>query len=185
MAILEREALIHYLDVLGAESTNPSFTHKKITDVTTSSASTWEVIGDDIEEMNVELNTDTSQFKNILGQTKVKDNGYTPSISAEPFYADPSSSLYKILRDIALDRKKNDACRALMLEVLVEDTTATSHLAYVSEVVVKPSSYGGNATDGVNIPFTIMENGDRVKGTVTLSGDRASNYVPVFTKAST
>ena len=181
MALLEREALIHYLDVAGS----PVFTHHKFTDVNSSSTSSWEVIGDDIEEMSVELNTDTNQFKNILGQTKVKDNGYTPSISAEPFYADPSSELYKILRDIALDRKKNDDCRALLLEVIVEDTSSSSHLAYVSEVVVKPTSYGGNATDGVNIPFTIMENGDRIKGTVSFStGDRASNYIPVFTKAS-
>ena len=162
MGKLEREALAHYLDT--------SFKMKVET-------ATWEVLGDDIEDMSVELNPDTDQKKNILGKTRTTDNGYTPSMSADPFYADPSKKVYPKIRDIALDRLKGDACRTLMLEVIVEDTSATKHLAYVQEVMVKPQSYGGD-TAGVNIPFDVTDDGERTKGYVTAESMKAGN--PVF-----
>ena len=37
--------------------------------------------------MSVELNPDTEVKKNILGETSVQDNGYEPSMSADPYYA--------------------------------------------------------------------------------------------------
>ena len=73
MSQLEREAMAHYLD--------SSFKR-------TVASATWEILGEDIEEMSVDLNPDTSSKKTILGKTKVTDNGYEPSISADPFYAD-------------------------------------------------------------------------------------------------
>lgn len=148
---LNREALAHYLDTTFGRDMGKA---------------DWEVIGDDIEEMSVELNPDTETKKNILGKTSVTDNGYEPSMDADPFYADPSKKLYPKIREIALDRLKGDKCKTLMLEVIVEDTDAPNHLAYVQEVMVKPQSYGGD-TSGVNFPFNVMENGDRTKGYVT------------------
>lgn len=162
MSKLEREALMHYLDA--------SF--KK-----TAESAEWAILGDDIEEMSVELNPDTEQKKTILGKTKTTDNGYAPSMSADPFYADPSSKLYPKLRSIALDRLKGEECKTLMLEVIVEDTSAAKHLAYVQEVMVKPQSYGGNTT-GVNIPFDVADDGDRTKGYVTAESLKAG--APVF-----
>lgn len=161
---LNREALAHYLDY--------SFAGDPAT-------ATWEVIGDDIEEMAVELNPDTEQTKNILGQTKTKDNGYEPAMDADPFYADPDKKLYKPIRDIALELKKGDECKTLMLEVLVEDTEAANHLAFIQEVIVKPQSYGGD-TSGVNIPFNVSFNGKRTKGYVTAASMASGN--PTFTE---
>lgn len=148
---LNREALAHYLDYsFGLEI----------------ESATWEIIGDDIEEMSNELNPDMETFKNILGHSKTTDNGYQPTMDADPFYADPAKKLYTKIRDIALDRLTGDACKTLMLEVIVEDTEATNHLAYVQEVIVKPQSYGGD-TAGLNIPFQVSEDGARTKGYVT------------------
>lgn len=148
---LNREALAHYLDYsFGLEI----------------ESATWEIVGDDIEEMSNELNPDMETFKNILGQSKTTDNGYQPTMDADPFYADPAKKLYTKIRDIALDRLTGDACKTLMLEVIVEDTKATNHLAYVQEVIVKPQSYGGD-TAGLNIPFQVSEDGSRTKGYVT------------------
>ena len=65
-----------------------------------------------------------------------------------------------------------------MLEVIVEDTSAANHLAYVQEVLVKPQSYGGD-TAGVNIPFNISFDGDRTKGYVTAESLKTGN--PKFT----
>ncbi len=166
MAKLNREALGHYLDT--------GF-HTKVSEA---AEAEFEIIGDDIEEMSVELNSDTEQIKNILGQTKTKDNGYTPSMDADPFYADPDKKLYPKLRDIAMNRLKGDDSKTLMLEVLVEDTAAETHKAWLSEVMVKPQSYGGG-TEGMNIPFNVSEDGERVEGSVTAESMKTGN--PVFT----
>ncbi len=164
MPKLNREALAHYLDT---------------TFKLTASSAEWEIIGDDIEEMSMELNPDTETSKNILGQTKTKDNGYEPSMDADPYYANPDKKLYPMLRDIALDRKKGYACRTLLLEVIIEDTDAKNHLAYVQEVMVKPQSYGGD-TGGLNIPFNVSEDGKRTKGYVTAATLAEGN--PTFTE---
>ena len=169
MGKLNREALAHYLDTKW---------NKKVADA---SKATFEIIGDDIEEMSVEMNSDVSQVKNILGQTRTVDNGYSPSMDADPFYADPDKKLYPKLRNIAMERLKGDECKTLMLEVIVENTEATTHEAYVREVMVKPTSYGGG-TEGFNIPFNVSEDGAWVKGTVTAASVKAG--APVFTAVS-
>lgn len=170
MAKLEREALAHYLDTTW---------NKKVADV---AKATFEIIGDDIEEMSVEMNPDTEQVKNILGQTRTIDNGYTPSMDADPYYANPDKLLYPKVRDIAMKRLKGDECKTLMLEVIVEDTEASTHTAYVREVMVKPQSYGGG-TEGFNIPFSVSEDGEWVEGTVTAESLKTGS--PKFTaKAS-
>lgn len=163
---LEREALRHYLDY--------SFEGEVET-------ATWEVLGDDIEEMSMELNPDTEQKRNILGKSKVNDKGYDPSMSADPYYADPSKKIYPKLREIAMKRLKGDKCKTLMLEVIVEDTSAAKHLAYVQEVMVKPQSYGGG-TEGVNFPFNVLEDGTRIEGYVT--SESLKTDAPVFTEGS-
>lgn len=163
---LNREAMAHYLDA--------AFNTK----VADASKAQFEILGDDIEEMSVELNSDVETVKNILGQTRTKDNGYEPSIEADPYYADPEKALYPKIRDIALGRLKGDACKTLLLEIIVEDTDAPTHTAYLREVMVKPTSYGGG-TEGLNFPFEISEDGASVKGTVTAVSVQGGN--PAFT----
>lgn len=166
---LKREALAHYLD---------SEWNKKVADA---DKAVFEILGDDIEDMSVEMNPDTTQMKNILGQTKTTDNGFTPSMSADPWYANTDSKLYPHMRDIVMEQISGDGRKTLMLEVIVEDTDATEHTAYLREVKVTPTSYGGG-TEGFNIPFTVDFDGAFVKGTVT--ADSVKSGAPVFTAAS-
>ena len=166
MAKLKRSALAHYLDTAW---------NKKAADA---SKAVFEILGDDIEDMSVEMNADTSQIKNILGQTKTTDNGFTPSMSADPWYADTDSKLYPHMRDIVMEQITGDERKTLLLEVIVEDLEATTHTAYVREVKVTPTSYGGG-TEGVNIPFTVDFDGAWVKGTVTAASIKSG--APVFT----
>jgi len=163
---LKREALAQYLDTAW---------NKKVADV---SKAVFEILGDDIEDMSVEMNPDTSQIKNILGQTKTTDNGFTPSMSADPWYADTESKLYPHMRDIVMEQITGDERKTLLLEVVIEDTEATEHLAYVREVKVTPTSYGGG-TEGFNIPFTVDFDGAFAKGTVTAESVKSGS--PVFT----
>lgn len=163
MGNLSREALAHYLD----------YSFKQ-----TVASATWEILGDDIDDMSVDLNPDTETKKNILGQTKTTDNGYEPSMDADTYYANPDKKLYPKIRDIAMKRLKGADCKTLMLEVLVEDTSAENHLAYVEEVMVKPQSYGGD-TSGVNIPFKVSSDGKRTEGYVSAASLASGN--PEFT----
>lgn len=139
------------------------------------SAREWYLIGKDIEEMTVDLSPDIETSKNILDESSVKDNGYEVSMSADPYYADPSDAIYDQLSDIALNRKKGDSCKTTLLEVIIEDTSASSHKAWVEDVYLKPTSYGGD-TSGFQIPFSLYPAGSRKEGTVTISGG-----VPTFT----
>ena len=161
MAKLERKALAHYLD--------SSFGGVQ---------AAWFLLGADLEELSVELNPDVESVKNILGETSVRDNGYEPSATADPYYANPEDAIYEKIRDIALERKKGEACKTKILEVIIEDTKDASHLAFVEDVIVKPTSYGGG-TDGVAIPFDVHFAGNRKKGTVTIT-----EGVPVFTEGT-
>ena len=169
MGKLNREALAHYLDTVW---------NKKVADA---SKAVFEILGEDIEEMSVEMNPETEQRKNILGQTKTIDSGFTPTMSADPWYANTESKLYPHMKDIVFEQLKGDERKTLMLEVIVEDTEAETHLAYVREVKVTPTSYGGG-TEGFNIPFTVDFDGAYAKGTVTAESVKAG--APVFTADS-
>jgi len=140
-----------------------------------SGTAAWYLVGKDIEEMNVDLGADTETVKNILDETSVRHNGYEPTIDADPFYADPDDALYPKLKDIAMNRKKGDDCKTKYLEVIVEDTEATSHDAWIEDCYVIPQSVGGD-TSGFQIPFQVLPSGNRKKGSATLA-----NKVPTFT----
>lgn len=141
----------------------------------TGTTPSWYLVGKDIEDMSVDLGADTETIKNILDEVSVRHNGYEPSIEAEPFYADPSDPLYPKLKDIALNRKKGEDCKTKYLEVIVEDTKATSHSAWQEDCLIVPQSYGGD-TSGFQIPFNVLPDGNRQQGTATLAGK-----VPTFT----
>lgn len=163
---LERKALVHYLD-----STFGNVL----------ASAKWFKVGIDMEELAVNLNPDVESTKNIWGESRVTDNGYEPSIDADPYYANPDEDIYPKLRDIAMNRIIGDGCKTLILEVIVEDTDADNHLAYVEEVIVKPQSYGGGVS-GINIPYNVSFNGGRKKGYVTKTSLDAG--APTFTEGT-
>lgn len=155
---LKRKCLAHYLDSTFGGSGTPK----------------WFLVGKDIEEMNVELNPDVETKKNILGESLAEDNGYTPSIEADPYYANPDDEIYEKLLDIAMNRREGDECKTQLLEVIIEDPTAEAHKAWIEDVILKPKSYGGSSY--VNIPYDIYFAGNRQEGTVAIA-----NKVPTFT----
>lgn len=158
---LKRSYLLHYIDANMGIGT-----------------ASWYLIGRDIEDLSVELNPDTSTVKNVLDETVTNDNGYEPSISADTYYANTNDSIYPELKDIALNRLTGEQCKTKVLEVLIDKTTGP-YDAWTEDCILKPQSYGG-AQGGVNIPFNIGFDGNRTKGTATIT-----NKVPTFTEATT
>ena len=139
------------------------------------SSYTWFLVGKHIEDLSVDLGADVETIKNILDETSVNLNGYEPSISAEPYYANPDDAIYEVLKDAAMDRVMDDAhCKTRFLEVIIEDTSDSSHDGWLQDCYLVPDSIGGD-TSGLHIPFTIHPEGDRVKKAVQYNnGDRSA-----------
>ena len=102
--------------------------------------------------------------RNILDEVSATDNGYTPQTSIDPYYANPDDAIYPKLKDIAMNRLSGDACRTKIMEVIVEGEEEGSGEAWVEDVLVKPTSTGGD-TAGFAIPFDVYFDGNRQQGT--------------------
>lgn len=159
MGKIERKYLAHYLDAsFGGETPN------------------YVRLGSDLEEYNEELNPDVEVVKNILGENRVNHNGYEVSSDVDPFYADFDDPLFEPLAEIANERKTGDSVLTTKVDVLLKED-GTVVWAYREDVAVIPTSIGGD-TAGVQIPFTIYNAGNRVKGTFDVT-------TKTFTAAST
>ena len=70
-------------------------------DVTKSSPA-WFLVGKNVDEMSTELNPDVTVGQDVTGENYTEDNGYTPSVEVDPYYANPSDgAFYEKLVDIA------------------------------------------------------------------------------------
>lgn len=153
----ERKYLAHYID------TNPLGNPE--TAVTGST--NYVRLGKDLEDYTENLNPDVSTEKNILGENTVTHNGYDISSDVDPFYVrmdeDTPEDLAVKLMDIANNRRTGKGTRTTKVDVLV-DSSGKVIWAYRENVLVVPSSIGGD-TSGIKLPFTIYNDGERVKGT--------------------
>ena len=143
--MIERKYLAHYLDAsFGGEETE------------------YVRLGADLEEYNEELNPDVEITKNIIGEQRVSHNGYEVQSEVDPYYADYDDPLFEKLSEIINERKTGDGCVTTKVDVLLQED-GTVVWAYREKLYVVPSSIGGD-TSGVQIPFTLYNAGERVKG---------------------
>lgn len=146
MAKIERKYLAHFIDAsFGDVETN------------------YIRLGKDLEEYVEELNPDVEVNKNILGEQNVQHNGYEVQSEIDPFYAYTGDPLFEALAEIANERKTGDDCVTTKVDVLL-DATGQILWAYREDIWVVPNSVGGD-TSGVQIPFSVYNAGNRVKGT--------------------
>lgn len=122
-------------------------------------------LGKDLEEFNIEMNTEIETKANILGESNTIVKSYSPQASVEPYIAEQGEKVFEFLQDIIDERKTNDACKCEVIEVhLWESAVSGAYPAYKEDAIVEVSSYGGDTT-GYQIPFNIHYVGNRVKGT--------------------
>lgn len=140
----------------------------------------WFKIGKSLTSLSVDLNPDVSTERNILDEVTATDNGYTPQTSIDPYHANPDDSIYEKILDIAMNRKTGDDCKTTIMEVVVEDDAAESHSAWTEDILVKPTSTGGD-TAGFAIPFDVYFDGNRKQGTVEYSNEDYKTGTPTFT----
>lgn len=146
MPKIERKYLAHYLDA--------SFN---------GTAANYFRLGKDLEEYNEELNPDIEITRNILGEQNVNHNGYEVQSEVDPFYAYSDDPLFERLAKIANERLTGDDCKTTKVDVLLASDGSVVW-AYREDVWVVPNTIGGD-TGGVQIPFTVYNAGNRVKGT--------------------
>lgn len=125
-------------------------------------------IGKDLEEFVVELSPNIETKANILGENYVLHTGYETTASADPVYYEYDDTLTEKIMEIAMLRKSADSCKTSYVEVLLKPGTTSSDAPTVvravrEDVLLIPTSYGGD-TSGVQVPFTINFNGNRVEG---------------------
>lgn len=146
MPKIERKYLAHYIDA-AFNMAKPNYVR----------------LGTDLEEFNEELNPDVEVKKNIIGEQSVSHNGYEVQSEVDPFYADSDNPLSEQLSKIANERLIGNACITTKVDVLLKED-GTCVWAYREKVYVIPNSVGGD-TSGMQIPFSIYNAGERVKGT--------------------
>ena len=141
---IERKYLAHYIDE--NFGTTPSYAR----------------LGIDLEEYNIEMNPDIETIKNILGETSNTIKGYEPSGSVDTYYAYEGDPLFEHLSDIVNNRSTGSQLKTTVVDVLL-NADGKVEWAYREDVLVIPQSIGGD-TGGVQIPFEVMYNGNRVVG---------------------
>ncbi len=126
-------------------------------------------IGKDLDTFGVELSPTIETSANILGESSVKHSGYASTASASPVYYEYDDTLTEKLMEIAMMRSAGDSCKTSYVEVLLKPGASASDTPTVvravrEDVLLIPTSYGGDTT-GVQVPFTVNFNGNRVEGT--------------------
>ena len=143
----------------------------------------WFKVGKSLSSLAVELNPDVSTERNIFDEVYATDNGYTPQTSVDPYYANPDDEIYEKLRNIAMNRLTGDDCRTKIMEVIVDDDEGETHSAWTEDILVKPTSTGGD-TAGFAIPFDVYFDGGRQEGTVSYTGGNYMTGTPTFVSAA-
>lgn len=146
----------------------------------------WTCLGKDSDDLSIDMNPDTETFKNVLGQTKFRNKGYTPSMTNE-YRARTEDAIYENIQYIADNLATDDehtAAEMIVATLDIEVAEATgaktaSGKGYKVPVKIVVDNDGG-ATDGYSMPFTINEDGKRVQGTVSVA-----DQVPTFTAGGT
>jgi hypothetical protein len=144
MAVLERKLLRHYVEW-------PALTE--------GGDATFEVVGKDNEEMNMELNPNVESSTNVLGENATFIDKYEPQMQVDPHRARSSTAAYAWLKDAIDKRKVLDDLKVRVVEVdMMEEPTTGAYPARIEDAIVEIPQYGGSGT--FDIPYTLHMTGE-------------------------
>lgn len=149
---IKREFMAHFIDAAPSGESEPIYS----------------LMGEDLEEYNVEMSAQVDKKKNILGKSSVRISSYEKSGSVEPYYAVKGDPLFERLQAIIDDELTLDDCNTTVVEVkLFEAETSGAYPATREKAVIEVVSYGGDTT-GYQIPYNIHYCGGKEKGTFNI-----------------
>ena len=144
----------------------------------------WALIGRKIDSMEINLNPDTENSKDITGQSYLEHKGFSPEADV-PYKTQEGDGVYDKIQEIVDTLAKDEeTTTAQMLVATLDDevyqgeTKALTGKGYKVPVTVVPQSEGGD-TGSYTINFNCYENGARVQGTVAVASG-----TPTFTPGS-
>lgn len=167
----------------GIEVTGTPANGDTITIVYTAGNGGWEALGKDVDNFTKELNADTENTKNVLGESAFEHKGYQSTMGLDTYYMDPGRLMYAHLLDVALQEKYDEAsllgyvAEAYFTAVDEANNQMTGY-CYVRRAWIVPQSVGGD-TAGFNIPFTVNPQGTPEKKAITY--DMITNTATVTT----
>lgn len=135
------------------------------------SAATYERLGKDLDELNVDMNYESDEKENILGEVSVDIYGAKPTMEIDPYYAREGSALAERIQSIIDNRLELDDLKTDVVDVHLWKKSGDSGTAYEAvkeSAVIEVKSAGGDTT-GYQTPFTLHRLGDPVKGTFDIS----------------
>ena len=126
-------------------------------------------LGEHLEQFSEEMNPQIDVQRNVFGDPVVLHAGYQVESSVDVFYAsrtwdDPSKLLYEWVLEITNGRLTGDNCKTTRIEAMIDmnNQNGFATWAYKEDCFVVPQSFGGD-TSGVQLPFQIINAGNRVK----------------------
>lgn len=164
--MIERKYLFHMIDA--------GFNKNTSEDGTPPTNTNYVRLGKYLQQYNEELNPQTNVFANILGEQMAIHTGYQVQSTAEPYYADKDEPLWEHLQKIANERLTGDGCETTRIDGLM-DEDGTVLWAYMENCKCIPTALGGD-TSGVQIPFTVINTGNRHRVNFNLTTKTATKY---------
>lgn len=155
MSKIERKFMAHFIDSAAPGASTPAYV----------------LLGDDLEEYNVEMNANVETTNNILGETRTDLDSYQPQASVAPYYAEEDNPLFERLQNIVDNRQVLDDLKTTVVEVHLWKPSGdkdTIYEAYRENAIIEVVSYGGD-TKGYQIPFNVHNTGKRTKGTFDIA----------------
>lgn len=141
-------------------------------DVSESSATPeWELQGDKVEEMSLEMNPNIETITDVTGVTSSTLDKYEKQTSVSPYRAKRESKFFPILYGIVRDEKTLSEVERTFLCVNIFDSTVTgegenevtTYAAWTQQAIIAVQSYGGGTT-GLDIPYSLYWTGEKVHG---------------------
>lgn len=129
----------------------------------------WELQGDKIEDMSIELNPNVETTADVTGVTTTTLDRYEEQTSVEPYRCKKESKLFPILYDIVKYRRTLTDVEIDFLCVNIFAGATGSYDAWQQKGIVAVQSYGGD-TAGLSIPYNIHWTGERTYGTASITG---------------
>ena len=146
---------------------------------------TWGLLGRKIDSLEINLNPDLENSKDITGASYTEHKGFAPETDV-PYKATENDGIYDSIQEIVDTLAKDESdTGALMLVATLDDevyqgqTKALSGTGYKVPVTIVPQSEGGD-TGSYTINFNVYENGARIQGTVAV----AIGGAPTFTAST-
>lgn len=149
---------------------------KIFADVSVSGAPEWELQGDKVEDMSIEMNANVEKGTDVTGVVYADLDKYEEQTSVEPYRAKRDNKLFSILFDIVKYRKTLSDVQRKFLCVNVFKNSGGTYDAWTQDCIVEVKSYGGD-TKGVAIPYDIHWTGKRTYGTAVIT-DGTVTFTP-------